>query len=143
MVVAVVVFVLPELVVLPVLLEVIPDVSDVTEVVSEEAVVFATSMIVSLLFFHKNDASLLFCKIPHFADCQTGKQVIFLFFGYHILYYRGCHLSMVQVSYFGKMDFSEYFLEIGLFFLGIVLISLIPSSIFTKNRSIFLESLYN
>lgn len=50
---------------------------------------------------------------------------------------------MVQVSYFGKMDFSEYFLEIGLFFLGIVLILLIPSSIFTKNRSIFLESLYN
>ena len=47
MVVAVVVFVLPELVTLPVLLEVIPDVSDVTEVVSEEAVVFATSMIVS------------------------------------------------------------------------------------------------
>ena len=132
MVVAVVVFVLPELVALPVLLEVIPEVAVVAEVVSEEAVVF-----------HKNDASLLFCKIPHFADCQTGKQVIFLFFGYHILYYRGCHLSMVQVSYFGKTDFSEYFLEIGLFFLGIVLISLIPSSIFTKNRSIFLESLYN
>ena len=47
MVVAVVVLVLPELVALPVLLEVIPDVSDVTEVVSEEAVVFATSIMVS------------------------------------------------------------------------------------------------
>ena len=47
MVVAVVVFVLPELVTLPVLLEVIPEVAVVAEVVSEEAVVFATSMIVS------------------------------------------------------------------------------------------------
>ena len=47
MVVAVVVFVLPELVALPVLLEVIADVSDMTEVVSEEAVVFATSIMVS------------------------------------------------------------------------------------------------
>lgn len=44
---------------------------------------------------------------------------------------------MVQVSYFGKTDFLEYFLEIGLFSLGIVLISPIPSSIFTKDRSIF------
>ena len=36
---------------------------------------------------------------------------------------------MVQVSYFGKMDFSECFLEIGLFFLGIVLIYKIQRSV--------------
>ena len=41
------VFVLTELVTLPVLLEVIPEVAVVTEVVSEEAVVFATSIMVS------------------------------------------------------------------------------------------------
>ena len=68
MVVAVVVFVLPELVALPVLLEVIPDVSDVTEAVSEEAVVFATS----IWYLERTGQSLSFDHIQ--SMCQVRQQ---------------------------------------------------------------------
>ena len=77
MVVAVVVFVLPELVALPVLLEVIPDVSDVTEAVSEEAVVFATSMILEQIGqFLSFDRIQLMCQVRQ-QNKHMQKFVVF------------------------------------------------------------------